>query len=113
MAVCYEFKIKEVYRIGGAQAVAALAGGTKSIRKVDKIVGPGNPWVQTAKKMISNDYAAIESIAGPSEVLIIANKQANPAWVAADMLSQAEHASDSTAICLTDSEKQQKAIIRT
>jgi len=104
LAVCHELGIKEVYRIGGAQAVAALASEKSSIPKVDKIVGPGNLWVQTAKKMVSQDYVAIDSIAGPSEVLIIANDKANPAWVAADMLSQAEHASDSTAIVLTDSE---------
>jgi histidinol dehydrogenase len=97
--------ITKVYRIGGAQAVAALASGKGTIPKVDKIVGPGNLWVQTAKKMVSQDYVAIDSIAGPSEVLIIANDSANPAWVAADMLSQAEHASDSAAIVLTDSEK--------
>ncbi len=91
LAVCYELGIKEVYRIGGAQAVAALSFGTKTIKRVDKIVGPGNQWVQTAKQLVFGDVA-VDSIAGPSEVLIIANEQANPAWVAADMLSQAEHA---------------------
>jgi histidinol dehydrogenase len=104
LAVCYELKITEVYRIGGAQAVAALALDKGTIPQVDKIVGPGSQWVQTAKKMVSQDYVAIDSIMGPSEVLIIANNEANPAWVAADMLSQAEHASDSSAIVLTDSE---------
>lgn len=111
LAVCYELGITKVYRIGGAQAVAALASGKGAIPKVDKIVGPGNLWVQTAKKMVSQDYVAIDSIAGPSEVLIIANDKANPAWVAADMLSQAEHASDSAAIVLTDSEKIAKQIL--
>ena len=91
LAVCHELGITEVYRIGGAQAVAALAFGTETIPNVDKIVGPGNKWVQTAKKKIIG-LAGIDSIAGPSEVLIIANEKANPAWVAADMLSQAEHA---------------------
>ena len=91
LAACWELGIKEVYRIGGAQAVAALSFGTKTIERVDKIVGPGNQWVQTAKKLVFGDVA-VDSIAGPSEVLIIANEQANPAWVAADMLSQAEHA---------------------
>jgi histidinol dehydrogenase len=92
LAVCYELGIDEVYRIGGAQAVVLLAGVEKTkIRKVDKIVGPGNQWVQTAKQLVFGDVA-IDSIAGPSEVLIIANDKANPAWVAADMLSQAEHA---------------------
>jgi len=104
LAVCYELGIREVYRIGGAQAVAALASEKGTIPKVDKIVGPGNQWVQTAKKMVSGDYAGIDSIMGPSEVVIIANDKANPAWVAADMLSQAEHASDSSAIVLTNSE---------
>jgi histidinol dehydrogenase len=99
LAVCYELSIDknyqncqiEVYRIGGAQAVAALNFETKTIKRVDKIVGPGNQWVQTAKQLVFGDVA-IDSIAGPSEVLVIANDSANPAWVAADMLSQAEHA---------------------
>jgi len=90
LATCWELGIKEVYRIGGAQAVAALNFGTKTIKRIDKIVGPGNQWVQTAKQLVFGDVA-IDSIAGPSEVLIIANDKANPAWVAADMLSQAEH----------------------
>ena len=103
LATCKELKIKEVYRIGGAQAVMALAQGTKTIRDVDKIVGPGNQWVQNAKKAVFG-LVSIDSIAGPSEVLIIANKSANPAWVAADMLSQAEHNPGSAVLC-TDSEK--------
>jgi len=92
LAVCCELGIDEVYRIGGAQAVAALAfGDRKSGRiKVDKIVGPGNTWVQMAKREVFG-VVDIDSIAGPSEVLIIANDKATPAWVAADMLSQAEH----------------------
>jgi histidinol dehydrogenase len=104
-AVCHELEIEEVYKIGGAQAVGALAAGTETIDKVDKIVGPGNKWVQSAKKNVSGDYVGIDSIAGPSEVLIIANEDANPAWVAADMLSQAEHAEDSSAIIVTDSQQ--------
>jgi len=111
LAVCCELGINEVYRIGGAQAVAALAVGTETIAKVDKIVGPGNKWVQAAKKNVAGDYVGIDSIAGPSEVLIIANEQANPAWIAADMLSQAEHAADSSAIVLTDSEPFAKLIL--
>jgi len=92
LAVCYELRINEVYRIGGAQAVAALAfGDKKSGRiKVDKIVGPGNAWVQMAKREVFG-AVDIDSIAGPSEVLIIANDKAKPSWIAADMLSQAEH----------------------
>jgi histidinol dehydrogenase len=111
LAVCCELGINEVYRIGGVQAVAALAVGTGTIAKVDKIVGPGNKWVQAAKKNVAGDYVGIDSIAGPSEVLIIANEQANPAWIAADMLSQAEHAADSSAIVLTDSEPFAKSIL--
>jgi histidinol dehydrogenase len=90
LAVCCELGIDEVYRIGGAQAVAALARGTDTIGKVYKIVGPGNQWVQMAKREVFGPVD-IDSIAGPSEVLVIANDKANPAWVAADMLSQAEH----------------------
>lgn len=103
LAVCHELGIVEVYRIGGVQAVTALACGTKTIPKVDKIVGPGNQWVQTAKKFVSG-VVGIDSIAGPSEVLIIANDKANPAWVAADMLSQAEHV-PGAAVVFTDSQK--------
>ena len=109
LAVCYELGIDEVYRIGGAQAVAALAFGTQTIRRVDKIVGPGNRWVQAAKKEVLG-FVGIDSLAGPSEVLIIANEKANPAWVAADMLSQAEHAPGS-AIVLTDSQRLAKRIV--
>ena len=112
LAVCCELGIDEVYRIGGAQAVAALAMGTGTIARVDKIVGPGNKWVQAAKKNVSGDYVGIDSIAGPSEVLIIANEQANPVWIAADMLSQAEHAADSSAIVLTDSKSFAKEILK-
>ena len=108
LAVCHELEIDEVYRIGGAQAVGAMAAGTETIQKVDKIVGPGNKWVQSAKKNVSGDYVGIDSVAGPSEVFIIANEDANPAWIAADMLSQVEHAADSSAIVVTDSEQRAK-----
>jgi len=111
LAVCHELGVEEVYRLGGVQAVGALAHGTQTIAKVDKIVGPGNKWVQAAKKNVAGDYVGIDSIAGPSEVLIIANDQANPAWVAADMLSQAEHGADSSAITLTDSQPLAAAIL--
>jgi len=103
LAVCHELGIDEVYRVGGAQAIAALTFSTKTIRQVDKIVGPGNQWVQTAKQLVFGTVG-IDSIAGPSEVLIIANEKANPAWVAADMLSQAEHAPGS-AIVFTNSQQ--------
>ncbi len=109
LAVCRELEIDEVYRVGGAQAVAALTFGTKKIKEVDKIVGPGNQWVQTAKQLVFGTVG-IDSIAGPSEVLIIANDSANPAWVAADMLSQAEHAPGS-ALLFTDSQKLAKNVL--
>ena len=109
LAVCHELGLEEVYRIGGAQAVAALAHGTNTLRKVDKIVGPGNRWVQTAKLEVFG-HVGIDSIAGPSEVLIIADDQANAGWVAADMLSQAEHAPGS-AIVFTTSETLANEII--
>ena len=103
LAVCRELGIDEVYRIGGAQAIAALTFSTETIKEVDKIVGPGNQWVQTAKQLVFG-IVGIDSIAGPSEVLVIANDKANPAWVAADMLSQAEHAPGS-AVVFTDSQQ--------
>jgi histidinol dehydrogenase len=110
LGLCHELGISEVYRVGGAQAVAALACGKGSIPKVDKIVGPGNKWVTTAKKMVSNRYVSIDSVAGPSEVLIIANDKAKPQWVAADMLSQAEHGPGS-ALLFTDSAKLARAVL--
>ena len=109
LAVCKELGIDEVYRIGGAQAVAALAQGTETIRRVEKIVGPGNQWVQMAKREVFG-VVDIDSIAGPSEVLIIANDDANPAWVAADMLSQAEH-DPGSAILFTDSQELAEKVI--
>ncbi|MBN1846082.1 MAG: histidinol dehydrogenase [Sedimentisphaerales bacterium] len=110
LGVCWELGITEVYRISGAQAVAALAFGTKTIPKVDKIVGPGGWWVQLAKKEVYG-LVDIDSFAGPSEVLILADDSANPAWVAADMLSQAEHAPGS-AVLLTDSESLAAAVAK-
>ena len=109
LAACCELGIDEVYRIGGAQAVAALAFGTPSINNVDKIVGPGNQWVQMAKKEVFG-FVGIDSVAGPSEVLIIANEEANPEYIAADMLSQAEHAPGS-AVVFTDSQKLAENVI--
>lgn len=105
LAVCYELGIDEVYRIGGAQAVAALAFSTLSIKNVSKIVGPGNQWVQMAKRrLFVSGLVGIDLLAGPSEVLVIANDNANPVWVAADMLSQAEHTPGSS-LLFTDSQK--------
>ena len=95
--------VDEFYRVGGAQAVAALAYGTRTIAAVDKIVGPGNAWVQTAKRMV---YGAvdIDKMAGPSEVLVIADAGARASWIAADLIAQAEHGSgDEAAVLLTPS----------
>lgn len=94
--------VKEVYRMGGAQAVAALAYGTETIKKVDKIVGPGNIYVTVAKRMVFGDVG-IDMIAGPSEILILADKTANSAFIASDLLSQAEHDEMASAVLITDS----------
>jgi len=97
--------VTEVYRVGGAQAVAALAYGTSTIRPVDKIVGPGNAYVQAAKRMVYG-VADIDKMAGPSEVLVIADGRARAEWVAADLIAQAEHGSgDESAILLTPSRR--------
>ncbi len=93
-----------VYKIGGAQAIAAMAFGTESIPKVDKITGPGNIFVALAKKAVSG-YVGIDSIAGPSEILVLADETANPRYVAADLLSQAEHDEMASAILVTTSEE--------
>ncbi|MDE7311585.1 MAG: histidinol dehydrogenase [Eubacterium sp.] len=92
----------EIYKVGGAQAVAAMAFGTQSIPKVDKIVGPGNIYVALAKKAVFG-YVSIDSIAGPSEILVLADESANPAYAAADLLSQAEHDEMASAILITTS----------
>jgi|WetSurMetagenome_2_1015567.scaffolds.fasta_scaffold00119_22 histidinol dehydrogenase len=94
--------VYEVYRMGGAQAIAALAYGTKCVAPVDKIVGPGNLYVALAKKAVYGDVD-IDAVAGPSEVIVLADATANPAWVALDLLAQAEHGSgDETAFCVTE-----------
>jgi len=93
--------IAEIYRIGGAQAVAALAYGTQSIAAVDKIVGPGNAYVAAAKREVFGQVG-IDSIAGPSEILVIADAQNDPDWISADLLSQAEHDPSSQSILITD-----------
>jgi histidinol dehydrogenase len=109
LGLCYEMGITEVYRLGGAQAVAALAWGTETITKVDKIVGPGHDVVQLAKKECFG-LVDMDSFAGPSDVLIVANEQANPAWVAADMLSQAEH-DPGAGVVVTDSNDFAKKVL--
>lgn len=97
-----EAGVTEIYKVGGAQAIAALAYGTKSIKKVDKIVGPGNIYVALAKKSVYG-HVSIDSIAGPSEILVLADETANPRFVAADLLSQAEHDEMASAILVTTS----------
>lgn len=99
-AVINELEIKEVYRVGGAQAIAAFAYGTESIECVDKIVGPGNAYVAIAKKLVFGSVG-IDSVAGPTEVVVIADHTADPRFVAADLLAQAEHDESASAICIT------------
>ncbi|MBI4536483.1 MAG: histidinol dehydrogenase [candidate division NC10 bacterium] len=101
--------IREVYRVGGAQAIAALAFGTRSIPRVDKIVGPGNIYVVTAKRLLFG-VVGIDMVAGPSEVLVIADETAVPSFVAADLLAQAEHDPLASAVCLTPSRRQAEAV---
>lgn len=93
--------VSEIYRVGGAQAVAALAYGTQTIAPVDKIVGPGNAYVAAAKREVFGQVG-IDSVAGPSEILVVADRDNNPDWIAADLLSQAEHDTSSQAILITD-----------
>ena len=99
-----EAGVNKIYKVGGAQAIAALAYGTESIPKVDKIVGPGNIYVALAKKAVYG-HVSIDSIAGPSEILVVADETANPRYVAADLLSQAENDDLASAILVTTSEK--------
>jgi histidinol dehydrogenase len=107
--------VDEIYKVGGAQSIAALAYGTESVPKVDKIVGPGNIYVAMAKRYVSG-VVGIDMIAGPSEILVIADEDANPDYIAADLMSQAEHDPLASAICLTPSqslaERVQASIIK-
>lgn len=102
LAAAYVAGIDRIFKVGGAQAIAALAYGTQSIPKVDKIVGPGNAFVSEAKKQVFG-IVSIDMIAGPSEILIVADGKSNPAYVAADLLSQAEHDKMASAVLVTDS----------
>lgn len=104
LVAAHEAGADVIYKVGGAQAIAALAYGTESIPKVDKIVGPGNMYVALAKKAVYG-YVSIDAIAGPSEILVIADETANPRFVAADLLSQAEHDELASAILVTTSEE--------
>lgn len=104
-----EAGVDQIYKVGGAQAIAALAFGTESIPKVDKIVGPGNIYVALAKKAVFG-YVSIDSIAGPSEIMVLADETANPRFVAADLLSQAEHDEMASAILVTTSKELAKQV---
>lgn len=104
LAAAYVAGIDRIFKVGGAQAIAALAYGTQSIPKVDKIVGPGNAFVAEAKKQVFG-IVSIDMIAGPSEILIVADGKSNPAYVAADLLSQAEHDKMASAVLVTDNEE--------
>ena len=104
-----EAGVDRIYKVGGAQAIAAMAFGTESIPKVDKIVGPGNIYVALAKKAVFG-YVSIDSIAGPSEILVLADETANPRFVAADLLSQAEHDEMASAILITTSQTLAKQV---
>lgn len=100
LAAADEVGIEEIYRVGGAQAIAALAYGTETVRAVDKIAGPGNAYVAAAKSLVARDVA-IDMIAGPSEVLVVADASADPAFIACDMMAQAEHDPDARAVLVT------------
>ena len=106
-----ECGITKVFRIGGAQAVAAMAFGTRTVPKVDKIFGPGNPYVTLAKQLVSGRNTAIDMPAGPSEVLVIADSSTPPAFAAADLLSQAEHGADSTAVLVCSEAAYAEAVV--
>ena len=99
-----EAGVDDIYKVGGAQAIGALAYGTETIPKVDKIVGPGNIFVAIAKRLVYG-HVSIDSIAGPSEILVLADETANPEYVAADLLSQAEHDELASATLVTTSEE--------
>lgn len=103
--------IKDIFKVGGAQAVAAMAFGTRSIPKVDKIFGPGNQFVTTAKQMLGGNTVAIDMPAGPSEVMVIADSSSDPSFAAADLLSQAEHGNDSQVILVCNDEKFEKEVL--
>ena len=104
LAAAKEAGADEIYKVGGAQAIGAMAYGTESIPKVDKIVGPGNIYVALAKKAVYG-HVSIDSVAGPSEILVLADETANPRYVAADLLSQAEHDELASAILITTSQE--------
>jgi histidinol dehydrogenase len=110
LAACAIAGVDEVYRIGGAQAIGALAYGTATIKPVDKVVGPGNAYVASAKKQVFGTVG-IDMVAGPSEILIVADAANDPSWIAADLLSQAEHDVSSQSVLITDSQDFAKRVL--
>jgi histidinol dehydrogenase len=110
-AVLKELGIEEVYQVGGAQAIAAMAFGTESIQRVDKIVGPGNVYVAIAKKLVYGSVG-IDSIAGPTEIVVLADESARPRYIAADMLAQAEHDQEASPILITTSARLGREVAR-
>jgi histidinol dehydrogenase len=111
LAAAHLAGVTEIYRVGGAQAVAALAYGTETIAPVAKIVGPGNAYVAAAKRQVFGTVG-IDMIAGPSEVLVIADSTGNPDWIAADLLAQAEHDANAQSILMTDSAELADHVVR-
>ena len=109
LAAAAKAGVNEIYRIGGAQAIAALAYGTETVAPVDKVVGPGNAYVAEAKRQVFGRIG-IDMIAGPSEILVIADRTANPLWIAADLLSQAEHDERAQAVLITDDQELAEAV---
>lgn len=109
LAAAHAVGVDRLFLVGGAQAIAAMAWGTESIPRVEKIVGPGNAYTVAAKRLVYG-RVDIESLAGPTEVLVLADGEANPAWIAADLLAQAEHGADSLALLLTPSEQLGRAV---
>jgi histidinol dehydrogenase len=108
--ICGRLKVREIYKIGGAQAVAVMAYGTESIKKVDKVAGPGNIYVTVAKKRVFGDVG-IDSLAGPSDITVLADDTASPEFIAADLIAQAEHDPDSRSILLTSSLNMTKRVV--
>ena len=111
LAAARECGVTEVFKVGGAQAAAAMAFGTQTVPRVDKIVGPGNPYVTEAKRQLFG-HVGIDQLAGPSEILVLADAGANPAYIAADLLSQAEHGPDSRCVLITNSRKIADAVLK-
>ena len=110
LALLDELNIKEVYQIGGAHAIAALAYGTESVKPVNKIFGPGNAYVASAKKQVFGKVG-IDLIAGPSEIVVVADKDNKPNWVAADLIAQSEHDEKAQSILITDDENFSNQVI--